>query len=541
VDKNLLFYGDNLEVLRRDIPNESVDLVYLDPPFNSNRSYNVLFASKSGDESQAQIEAFDDTWTWSHEAEAAYDEMVQGGTVPPKVADAVEALRRLLGDNDVLAYLVMMTARLVELHRVLKPTGSLYLHCDPTASHYLKLILDAIFGPQRFRNEFIWKRSTAHSDTKQGSRQAGRLHDVIFFYAKGEQWTWNPIYTPYDEEYVESKYRHIEEGTGRRFRKDNLTAAKPGGDTSYEFRGVKPYKGRYWAYSKEKMEQFAAEGRLYYTRTGMPEYKRYLDEMPGVPLQDLWTDIAPINAKASERLGYPTQKPEALLERIITASSNEGDIVLDPFCGCGTTVAVAQRMRRNWIGIDITFLAVDLISKRLIDTHGEEVAETFETRGIPRDLAGAKALFRQDPFDFERWAVSLVDAQPNLRQVGDKGADGVIRFPLDGSKAIGRALVSVKGGESLNPGMVRDLVGTVSSQRAELGLFISLEKPTRGMVDAAQHAGTFVWPFNGKTYPKVQLITVAELLDGKSPDLPPAYLPYVQAKRMAVGEQQSLL
>lgn len=334
--KNLLFYGDNLQVLRERIPSESVDLVYLDPPFNSNRSYNVLFRTRSGDEAQAQLEAFDDTWTWSQQSEAQYEELVRGGA-PTRVADALEAMRRLLGDNDVLAYLVMMTARLVELHRVLKPTGSLYLHCDPTASHYLKVILDAIFGPVRFQNEIAWQRAGAKNDPKR----YGRVHDVIFFYTKGQTFTWNDQFTPFSEESIKKNYTMAEAGSGRRYRHSDLTAGKPGGDVDFEWQGVRPYKGRHWAYTRAKLDAMLAEGRIEFRRTGMPVIKRYLDEQPGVPLQDVWTDIRLTSADA-ERLGYPTQKPVALLQRILQASSDPGNVVLDPFCGCGTTIDAAE-------------------------------------------------------------------------------------------------------------------------------------------------------------------------------------------------------
>ncbi|MEU7913465.1 DNA methyltransferase [Microbispora bryophytorum] len=526
---NKLYYGDNLDVLREHVPDESVDLIYLDPPFNSNRSYNVLFKEKTGEDSPAQIQAFDDTWTWSQETEMLYIAMMTG-PASNRVKDALEAMRKLLGDNDVLAYLVMMTARLVELHRVLKPTGTIFLHCDPTASHYLKMILDAIFGIRNFRNEVIWKRSTAHSDTKQGSRQMGRIHDVVLFYSKGNTWTWNPIYTPYDEAYILSKYRFIEEGTGRRYRKGDLTAGKPGGDTSYEWKGVRPYKGRYWAYSRQKMEEFEAEGRLVYTSTGMPEFKRYLDEMPGVPLQDLWTDIDPINSKAAERLGYPTQKPLPLLERIVQSCSNEGDIVLDPFCGCGTTIDAAEKLKRRWIGIDITTLAIDLIDARLRHTYGEWITASYEIEGIPKDLSGARALFARSPFEFERWCVMMVDGQPNDRQVGDRGVDGVIRIPTDARGGSDRILVSVKGGAT-QPGHVRDLVGTVASERAAMGVFITMRAPTKAMMEAARHSGVYTYPVNGQKYPLVQIITVEELLAGKRPSMPATLLPYFQAVR----------
>ncbi len=314
-----------------------------DPPFNSNRNYNVLFKDERGADSEAQITAFEDTWHWDHKAEATYNELVTDG--PERVSNIVAALRQFVGTNQMMAYLVMMTARLVELHRVLKPTGSLYLHCDPTASHYLKIVLDTIFDPRNFRSELIWKRTAAHSDTRQGRKEYGRIHDSIFYYTKSQSWTWNPVYLKYDEAYLDSAYRHTEEGTGRRYRLDNLTAAKPGGDTLYEWHGVRPYTGRYWAYSRAKMEQFEKDGRLVYSKSGIPQYKRYLDEMPGVALQDLWTDITP--TAGNERLGYPTQKPLALLERIIEASSNPGDTVLDPFAGCGTTIAAAEKLGRR--------------------------------------------------------------------------------------------------------------------------------------------------------------------------------------------------
>lgn len=529
--ENVLYYGDNLDILRQHVSAESVDLVYLDPPFNSNRSYNVLFKTRSGDDSQAQAEAFDDTWTWSQQAEALYLDMVQGGA-PPKVADALEAMRRLLGDNDVLAYLVMMSARLIELHRVLRKSGSLYLHCDPTASHYLKIILDAIFGPENFRNEVIWKRTTAHSSAKR----YGPIHDVLLFYSSTDSFTWNPQFQPYDEKYLKSKYRHIEAETGRTYRLSDLTAnGTRNGSSGQPWRGHNPAaKGNHWKFTTERLDELDIEGRIYWTKggEGIPQYKRYLDEMPGVALQDIWTDIDPINARAAERLGYPTQKPLTLLERILNASSNPGDVVLDPFCGCGTTVDAAQKLGRRWVGIDVTYLAVDLIDKRLRATYGDTVAGSYEIHGIPHDMDAALALFNQNAFDFERWAVSLVDGQPNQKQVGDKGIDGVIRFPIDNKNGIGRALVSVKGGRQLNPGMVRDLVGTIEQQKADMGVFICLGEPTRGMIEVANGSGSYAWPVDGRSFPKVQILSVADLLAHKKPAMPTPFLPYVQARRL---------
>ena len=310
------------------------------------------------------------------------------------------------------------------------------------------------------------------------------------------------------------------------------------GNPKYEVMGVT----RHWAYSREGMEQRIRAGLVVQPRPGaVPRLKRYLDESEGITLQDIWSDIAPINSQAAERLGYPTQKPEALLERIIKASSNEGDVVLDPFCGCGTAVAVAQRLNRRWIGIDVTYLAIDLIRNRLRGTYGDETEATYHVDGIPADEDSARALFAASPFDFERWAVSLVDGTPNEKQVGDRGVDGVVRFPLDAKGGIGRALVSVKGGKMLNPGMVRDLVGTVGSQRAEMGLLITLEPPTRGMEEAARHSGTFTWPVNHQPYPLVQLLTVGYLLSGQRPKMPTPFLPYIQAKRLAAPTEQLTL
>ena len=297
---NSLYYGDNLDILRSYVQDESADLIYLDPPFNSNQTYNVLFQEKDGSQSASQIKAFGDTWHWDETAARSYEETVEAGG---QVAEAMQAFRKLLGSNDMLAYMSMMAPRLVELRRVLKPTGSLYLHCDPTASHFLKLLMDAVFGPANFRTEIIWKRTSAHSDTKQGRQQHGRIHDVLLFYTKNDDWNWNPVYTEYDPEYVENFYRFVEPDTGRKYRLGDLTgpggAAK--GNPRYEVMGVT----RYWRYSKERMQELIRQGRVVQTTPGaVPAYKRYLDEMPGVPLQDLWTDIRPIGSQAAERLGY---------------------------------------------------------------------------------------------------------------------------------------------------------------------------------------------------------------------------------------------
>lgn len=536
--KSHLYFGDNLDILRSDIATASVDLVYLDPPFNSNRSYNVLFKQRSGDDSQAQIEAFDDAWTWSQQSEAVYAELLQGGA-PPKVADAIEGMRRLLGDNDVLAYLVMMTARLVELHRVLKSSGSLYLHCDPTASHYLKIMLDATFSPENFRSEVVWRRYGAHNDAKG----YGAVHDVILYYGKSKGITFNKQFQEYTAEYVADRFR-FSDPDGRRWSEQNLSSPNPRPNLTYPFtarNGITyepPVNG--WKYTPERMQAIDDKGGLHYPAKvgGRLRLKNYLDELPGVPVQDLWTDIGSIGGTNPERLGYPTQKPVALLERIIAGSSNPGDVVLDPFCGCGTTVAAAQRLGRRWVGIDVSYLAVDLIDTRLRDIFGQAVATTYEIRGTPKDLDGAMALFARSPFEFERWAVARVGGTPNSKQVGDKGVDGVIRFPLDNKTAVGRALVSVKGGVQINPAMVRDLAGTIQTQRAEMGVLVLMGKPTRGMIDAAQHSGSWTYPLTGQQYPRAQIISVAELLAGQQPAMPTPFVRYLQAQRLAPEHPQ---
>jgi DNA modification methylase len=522
---NLLYYGDNLDVLRQHIGTESVDLIYLDPPFNSNRSYNVLFKAPSGEASQAQIEAFDDTWHWSQQTEALYAKLVGGGA-SVKVAEAIEAMHDLLGPNDVLAYLVMMTARLVELHRVLKPTGSLYLHCDPTASHYLKIVLDAIFGPEQFLSEVIWKRTGTHSSANRW----GPIHDVILVYGGRDGQTWNRPYRPLSDTYKGTHYRQKDK-EGRAFAYGELTA--PGtrnGRSGAVWRNFDVTAlGRHWTTTVEKLDAMDADGRIYWpSGGGWPRLIRYEDESKGQAIGDVWEDISPINMRAKERLGYPTQKPLALLERIIEASSNEGDVVLDPFCGCGTTIDAAQKLGRRWVGIDVTYLAIDLIRKRLRHTYGPEIESTYEVHGIPTDVPGAEALFNENPFDFERWAVSMVSGQPNEKQVGDKGIDGRIRFYAD-KDAFGTVVVSVKGGKQVAPTMMRDLVGTVQNHKAEMGLLILLSKPTRGMTEVADHSGTYTVPLTGSDYPKIQIVTVADLLAGKRPKMPPPILPYVQA------------
>lgn len=525
---NQLFFGDNLDVLRESIKDESVDLVYLDPPFNSKRDYNLLFKSPEGGESHAQITAFEDSWHWGEQAEREYAEILRSGHT--RMADLIAAFRSFLGENDLMAYLVMMANRLIELHRVLKPTGSLYLHCDPTASHYLKLVLDAVFGVENYRNEVIWQRTNVHSDSKSWSK----VSDTIFFYSKGKASTWNPIYAPYAEEYLDSKYTNVD-ANGRRYQLDNMTSPNPRPNMMYEWKGFpSPHLG--WRYSKETMAKLDAEGRIWYPsdKSKRPRLKRFLDEMPGTLLGNVWTDIAPINSQAQERLGYPTQKPLALLERILQASSNPGDLVLDPFCGCGTAVHAAQKLGRQWIGIDITHLAVSLIEKRLKDAFP---GISFEVHGTPKDLEGARELAERDKYQFQWWACSLVNARPfqGKKKGADGGIDGLIYFAdaVGGKQTTQRIVVSVKGGH-VTVNQVRDLKGVMEREKAPIGLFVCLEEPTAPMKKEAAAAG-FYRGVNGKDYPRLQLLTVKDLLEGRArpefPDLSLGTLTFKKAKK----------
>lgn len=541
--RNTLFYGDNLDILREYIENESVDLIYLDPPFNSNRSYNVLFKDEGGKEADAQITAFEDTWHWNAKTEQTYHDLVTLGDA--NVSAIISAMRQFIGTNQMMAYLVMMAARLAELHRVLKPTGSLYLHYDPTASHYLKMVLDTIFGAGNYRAEITWKRSSAHSDAKQGRKGYGNIVDIIFFYAKSDNFAFNTQYASYDDEYVLKTYSNVDPD-GRRWKSSDLTgpggAAK--GNPSYEFLGVT----RYWRYSKENMEKLLSEGRIHQSKPGVvPRMKHYLDEMQGIPLQNLWDDIQPIGAQAAERLGYPTQKPLALLERIINASSNPGDVVFDPFCGCGTTIAAAQKLGRKWIGIDITHLSIALQKYRLKDSFGLEEKKEYDVKGEPEDLPSAQQLAHDDRYQFQWWALSLVKARPlgttkdEGRTTGKKGADrgidGVINFIDDASGKAKRVLVQVKSGK-VKSGDVRDLHGTMEREEAAIGVFITLETPTRDMQKEAASAGFYHSPGWDKDYPKLQILSIADLLTGKAVSMPNTSITFKQARKVKDGEAE---
>lgn len=526
-----LFFGDNLDIMRGHIGDQTVDLVYLDPPFNSKAQYNVLFKTPAGAAADAQLEAFQDSWHWGETAEAAYADVIHTGGGSARI---LAALRSSLGENDMMAYLAMMTVRLTELHRVLKPDGALFLHCDPTASHYLKIILDAVFGPTRYTNEIVWKRSDAHNDAKQGAKHFGRIHDVLFYYRKSDQAPFNVGYLPLPKSTVEAWYKHVEPETGRRYNKADVTgpggAAK--GNPHYEWNGVT----RYWRYSRERMQRLHEEGRLVYSSSGMTYQKRYLDESKGVPLQDLWDDIPMLRGLNStgERLGYPTQKPLALLERIILAASHEGQVLLDPFCGCGTTLHAAQKLGRKWIGIDVTHHAVTVIEDRIAAAFP---ALKLEIEGRPRDLDAARALARRNKYQFQWWANWLfgVDQYRERKKGADRGIDGEIFF-LNGPRGVGRIIISVKGGDHIGVEAVRDLRAVVEREKADLGVLVTLASHTRSMVTEASSAG-FIQTAHGE-FPRLQLVAVGDLFEGRRPRLP-VRAPFEQIKAITPKKKKT--
>lgn len=578
--ENQLFYGDNLDILREFIPAESVDLIYLDPPFNTQRDFNVFFEDDSGLESYAQVQAFTDTWQWNTAAEEMYRQLILRGDT---LGSMIEALYPALKRAPMMAYLVMMTPRLIELHRVLKPTGSLYLHCDPTASHYLKILLDMLFGADCFQNEIIWRRTGSHGKV----RRYAPLHDVILFYTKHPtRYTWNNPKTPYMQGHIKEHFIQDEKGYKTNYFGNVLTGSGVrNGESGKPWRGFDPTaKGRHWAVPRRLVEDSGEDmsalsphqklERLYelgYIRIkageAWPVYEHYINPSDGIPMSDLWAyqpytqntvfgtdkgideDVRWLHPRDQERLGYPTQKPLSLLRRIIQASSRPGDVVLDPFCGCGTTIDAAQELGRTWIGIDITHLAILHIRNRL-QRHGEKV--TYQIHGIPKDAAGAEALAKQDPYEFQWWALSLVNAYPvggsssqDERKIkkgkkgADQGVDGVISF-LDATSArTKRVIVQVKSGE-VSSATVRDLVGTVDREKAAIGILISLKPIKKTMFTEAASAGKYDAGLH-RTFDKIQLYTIEELLTGaKRPDVPMYQTTFKKNKSADNGENGQL-
>jgi len=520
--KNQLFFGDCLEILEKYIvpknPEGFIDLVYIDPPFNSKRDYNVLFESVDLTDSSAQKQAFADTWS-----NISYmDELDRIQDLNLDLYDFLKTLEKVKTPRSAVAYLTTMSLRIIYIHKALKSTGSFYLHCDPTMSHYLKIVCDMIFGHKNFRNEITWRRSFAHGDTGQGAKHFGRVTDIILFFNKSEAAKWNPQYEPYSEEALSRDYKFVEIETGRKFRLAPVDG--PGGASKgnpyYEFLGVKGY----WRFSKKRMQEMYEAGRIITSaKGGSLSQKLYLDEAKGRPVDNLWDDINRISPNSKERLGYPTQKPEALMERIIQASSSPGDIVADFFCGCGTTIAVAEKLGRNWIGVDISHLAVKLIIDRLLKpwddnlTRQKEIKENIEITGVPKDIGSAKELARNTAkgrFNFQDWVIEfLLGGVCNPKKVGDGGYDGYITFKSMGGHK-GLILIEVKSG-NLTVKNIREFIQVIDKQGADMGVFVCFaENVTKNMEAEARQVGYYMKEVYQERFQKIRIVTIEQLLDG---------------------------
>jgi DNA modification methylase len=560
---NYLFYGDNLQVLRKSVKDETVDLCYIDPPFNSQRDYNQIY-NNIGEEDQAQAQAFTDTWVWDEIAIAGYDEIIanEQGRFTPQVVELIKGLHSVLGNGSLLAYLVSLALRMTEIHRVLRSTGSFYLHCDPTASHYLKLVLDAIICAQGgdFKNEIIWKRTTARSD----SHKWNHIHDVLFFYTKSKTYTWKTQYMGYDDEYVDGFYNEVDDN-GDVYMSDNLTAPqKRGGFSGKPWRGIDPTsKGRHWALPKqfldslgitggtvqERLDKLDGLGRVIWPdkENGVPRYKRYLKDMPGLAIQSIINDIPPIPRNSAEKLGYPTQKPQDLLERIIKASSNDGDVVLDAYCGCGTTIDASQKLKRKWIGIDITYQSIAVVLKRLEDTYGKPFVDTVALGGIPQDMKSVRALANKKDDrlrkEYEKWAVLTYTnnrAIINEKKGADSGIDGIAFFRV-GKRDNAKIIFQAKSG-SVSRKDIATLRGDMERTEAPLGVLITLEPPTKPMLQEAKAAGQYHHPDMGRSYERITIVTAQEIVEEhKRLDIPMSLEVLKAAEREIEDKQMKLL
>lgn len=515
---NQLYFGDCLDILKKlhsEHKEGFIDLIYIDPPFNSKRNYNILFEEADLKDAKAQKEAFADTWS-----NISYKDTIQElKEIDLDVFHFLEAIDGINVSKSAVAYLTTMAIRIWYMHKVLKPTGSFYLHCDPTMSHYLKMICDLIFKEKNFRNEIIWKRQNAKglAFTRFASN-----HDVILYYSKTKEFTWNAQYKKHDEKYLADFYKYTENETGRRYRLDNLAnPSKDRPNLTYEFLGIT----RVWRWTKERMEQAYKDGLVVQTKPGnVPALKRYLDEQEGTPIDDIWIDIPPIQSQSGESLGYPTQKPTELLERILTASSNTGDLVADFFCGCGTTIAAAQALKRNWLGVDISHLSIGLIErKRLIEPFlrsGDK--PVYEIHGLPKDLASAQQLASGTiggRLKFQDWIIETkLGGIHNPKKTADGGWDGHITF--EGVNGKDTALIEVKSGH-VNVKNVREFIQVVNKQKAAMGIFVCFKnevtKPMLSEAKDQKYYGQEIW---GNEIDKIQIITVEDLLDKKTIRIP---------------------
>lgn len=515
-----LHYGDNLKLMKllnQENPDGFIDLIYIDPPFNSKRNYNVLFESIDLKDAKAQKEAFADTWS----SVSYYDTLAEIQNLDLNLYRFLLALDTINISKSAISYLTTMSIRIWYMHKLLKDTGSFYLHCDPNMSHYLKIVCDLIFGERRFHNEIVWKRTNAHNVTKRANSY-GAIHDIILYYTKSKSFIWNKQFTNYDKNYIAKAYNKKDENGF--FKTSDITANNPG--YTYSWKGVMPSQGRFWAYSELRMQELEDTNKLYYSSSGKPYLKNYIHEMDGIILQDIWNDVPPISPQSQERLGYPTQKPEALMERIIKASTNEGDLVADFFCGCGTTIAVSEKLNRNWIGCDISHLAVKLIINRLSkpyqhDKERSNFLKSIIITGLPKDIASAKELARnadKHRVQFQDWVIEyLLDGNSNPKKTGDGGFDGYITFPSHNPKKRGLAIIEVKSG-NVGIATLHSFMNVVEKQKADIGIFVCFaEQLTKGMLIEASSKGN-VDGF--KNCPVIQILTLEDLLAEIKPKLP---------------------
>jgi len=530
--RNKLYYGDNIDVLRKYIKDESIDLCYIDPPFNSKRQYFQIYLNQ-GSEDKAQAQAFVDTWEWDKVAINGYDEIINNekNIFSVQTIFLIEALAKMWNKKgSLLAYLVHMTLRITEIQRVLKPTGSFYLHCDPTASHYLKLVCDSIFCAKGgdFKNEISWRRHYSHND----GNKFGCIHDVILYYTKSEEYIYNRQVIPYDDEYIKKNYASIDAKTGKRYRSVSMNAAGQGDAKIFFKKSLTPPHGTHWRWSQDRIDQAIKDGVIFLTSNGVPRYKQFLDEMEGVPVQDTWVDFYSLSSHDEERLGYPTQKPEALLERMIKTSSNKGDTVLDAYCGCGTTVAVAEKLKRKWIGIDITYQSISLILYRLEKSYGKKIKDEIELSGVPEDIESAEALAnkKEDKTrkEFEKWCVLTYSdnkAMINEKKGKDSGIDGIAlmkdyKSKDDNSIELKNVYFSVKSDKKPHVSYIRDFHGTIKRDNAAFGVFISLYEPTKDMIDECKKLGSYQCNIIDKKYSIIKIVTVEEILKGERLEIP---------------------
>ena len=515
---NHLYYGDCLDVLKElsaEHPQPFIDLIYIDPPFNSKRNYNVLFESIDMKDATAQKTAFADTWS-----NVSYlDTLSQIANLDKDLWEYLSTLSRIRTSDSAVAYLTTMAIRIHYMHKLLKDTGSFYLHCDPTMSHYLKFICDLTFGESNFRNEIYWKRKHGKAGP---TNRFGTSCDIILFYSKSARFNFIPQYKESNQEYIDKMFRFVDPD-GRRFRIDNLASPNPRPNLTYDYKGYKPPKNG-WAISLEKMVKWDKEGRLHFPRSidGRIQRKRYLDELKGEEVQSLWDDILPIGSQATERLGYPTQKPEALMERIIKASSNEGDIVADFFCGCGTTIAAAQKLNRKWIGADISHLAIRLIQQRLVGTYGQGVRHQFVIKGFPRDIASARELAESKGgrLQFQEWVVEVLITNGilNPKLSADGGWDGYLTFETPEKKEF--VIIEVKSG-NVNVKNVREFLHVIETEKAAMGVFVCFEEQvTTPMQKEEKLSGWYNEKLFGQRYKRLQIITIEDLMNNKAVDMP---------------------